>query len=149
MNFKPLPWLWAVLAHSNIQVLIWKDRSFELLWLAISYACAWLKLCFLIYFSHGLDILLYSCKNGQDHALNKLFNVILVRPSHFAESSVADFFHTLKRQFTDQEWRTIRNKHTEMEQLKMFYRFWVRMRKIRVRFPAYPHRMWALWWQGG
>ena len=22
-------------------------------------------------------------------------------------------------------------------------------RKIRVRFPAYPHRVWALWWQGG
>ena len=21
--------------------------------------------------------------------------------------------------------------------------------KIRVRFPAYPHRVWALWWQGG
>ena len=22
-------------------------------------------------------------------------------------------------------------------------------RKIRVRLPAYPHRVWALWWQGG
>ena len=22
-------------------------------------------------------------------------------------------------------------------------------RKIQVRFPAYPHRVWALWWQGG
>ena len=21
--------------------------------------------------------------------------------------------------------------------------------KIRVRFPAYPHHVWALWWQGG
>ena len=26
---------------------------------------------------------------------------------------------------------------------------WTLDRKIRVRFPAYPHRMWALWWQGG
>ena len=22
-------------------------------------------------------------------------------------------------------------------------------RRILVRFPAYPHRVWALWWQGG
>ena len=26
---------------------------------------------------------------------------------------------------------------------------WNLDRKIRVRFPAYPHRVWALWWQGG
>ena len=26
---------------------------------------------------------------------------------------------------------------------------WTSDRKIRVRFPAYPHRVWALWWQGG
>ena len=26
---------------------------------------------------------------------------------------------------------------------------WTLDRKIRVRFPACPHRMWALWWQGG
>ena len=26
---------------------------------------------------------------------------------------------------------------------------WSLDRKIRVRFPAYPHRVWALWWQGG
>ena len=26
---------------------------------------------------------------------------------------------------------------------------WTLDRKIRVRFPAYPHGMWALWWQGG
>ena len=26
---------------------------------------------------------------------------------------------------------------------------WTVYRKIRVRFPAYPHRVWALWWQGG
>ena len=26
---------------------------------------------------------------------------------------------------------------------------WTLDRKIRVRFPAYPHRVWALWWQGG
>ena len=26
---------------------------------------------------------------------------------------------------------------------------WTLDRKIRVRFPAYPHRLWALWWQGG
>ena len=25
---------------------------------------------------------------------------------------------------------------------------WTLDRKIRVRFPAYPHRAWALWWQG-
>ena len=26
---------------------------------------------------------------------------------------------------------------------------WTLDRNIRVRFPAYPHRVWALWWQGG
>ena len=26
---------------------------------------------------------------------------------------------------------------------------WTLDRTIRVRFPAYPHRVWALWWQGG
>ena len=26
---------------------------------------------------------------------------------------------------------------------------WTLDRRIRVRFPAYPHRVWALWWQGG
>ena len=26
---------------------------------------------------------------------------------------------------------------------------WTVDRKIRVRFPAYPHRVWAHWWQGG
>ena len=26
---------------------------------------------------------------------------------------------------------------------------WTLDRKIRVRFPAYPHRVWAFWWQGG
>ena len=26
---------------------------------------------------------------------------------------------------------------------------WTVDRKTRVRFPAYPHRVWALWWQGG
>ena len=26
---------------------------------------------------------------------------------------------------------------------------WTMDRKIRVGFPAYPHRVWALWWQGG
>ena len=26
---------------------------------------------------------------------------------------------------------------------------WTLDRKIRVRFPAYPHHVWALWWQGG
>ena len=26
---------------------------------------------------------------------------------------------------------------------------WTLDRKIRVRFPACPHRVWALWWQGG
>ena len=26
---------------------------------------------------------------------------------------------------------------------------WTLDRKIRVWFPAYPHRVWALWWQGG
>ena len=26
---------------------------------------------------------------------------------------------------------------------------WTVDRKIRVRFPAYPHRVWALWWQEG
>ena len=26
---------------------------------------------------------------------------------------------------------------------------WTLDRKIRVQFPAYPHRVWALWWQGG
>ena len=26
---------------------------------------------------------------------------------------------------------------------------WTLDRKIRVRFPAHPHRVWALWWQGG
>ena len=25
---------------------------------------------------------------------------------------------------------------------------WTLDRKIRVRFPPYPHRVWALWWQG-
>ena len=25
---------------------------------------------------------------------------------------------------------------------------WTLDRKIRVRFPTYPHRVWALWWQG-
>ena len=26
---------------------------------------------------------------------------------------------------------------------------WTLDRKTRVRFPAYPHRVWALWWKGG
>ena len=26
---------------------------------------------------------------------------------------------------------------------------WTLDRTIRVRFPAYPHRVWSLWWQGG
>ena len=26
---------------------------------------------------------------------------------------------------------------------------WTVDRTIRVRFPDYPHRVWALWWQGG
>ena len=26
---------------------------------------------------------------------------------------------------------------------------WTLDRKIRFRFPAYPHRVWALWWHGG
>ena len=26
---------------------------------------------------------------------------------------------------------------------------WTVGRNTRVRFPAYPHRVWALWWQGG
>ena len=26
---------------------------------------------------------------------------------------------------------------------------WTVDRKTQVRFPAYPHRVWAIWWQGG
>ncbi|KAK3099959.1 hypothetical protein FSP39_012540 [Pinctada imbricata] len=40
------------------------------------------------------------------------------------KKSTDEFFHTMRRQFTDQEWKTIRSKQLEYDQLKMFYRYW-------------------------
>ena len=39
--------------------------------------------------------------------------------------SVPEFFHTMRRQFTEDEWRSIRHSGDETEQLKTFYRLWV------------------------
>lgn len=45
---------------------------------------------------------------------------------NFAETSVPNFFHTMRRQFTDSEWIQIRISAEESEQLKTFYRLWVK-----------------------
>ncbi|XP_048774505.2 L-aminoadipate-semialdehyde dehydrogenase-phosphopantetheinyl transferase-like [Ostrea edulis] len=39
-------------------------------------------------------------------------------------SSVPNFFHTMRRQFTESEWTQIRKPTQECEQLKIFYRLW-------------------------
>lgn len=36
-----------------------------------------------------------------------------------------EFFDTMKRQFTDQEWDTIQEAPDTWQQLKQFYRYWV------------------------
>ncbi|XP_064638099.1 L-aminoadipate-semialdehyde dehydrogenase-phosphopantetheinyl transferase-like [Lineus longissimus] len=38
--------------------------------------------------------------------------------------SVADFFHTMRRQFTDDEWEAIKEPMTDSGRLARFYRFW-------------------------
>lgn len=40
------------------------------------------------------------------------------------KSSVPNFFHTMRRQFTDSEWIQISKSAEESEQLKTFYRLW-------------------------
>lgn len=39
-------------------------------------------------------------------------------------SSIPEFFHTMRRQFTEDEWRSIKSSNVEKEQLKVFYRLW-------------------------
>ena len=36
-----------------------------------------------------------------------------------------EFFHTMRRQFTPFEWRTIRQNPSDFKQLEMFMRHWV------------------------
>jgi hypothetical protein len=43
----------------------------------------------------------------------------------FEGTSVPNFFHTMRRQFTESEWTQIRKPTQEWEQLKVFYRLWV------------------------
>lgn len=38
--------------------------------------------------------------------------------------SVPEYFRLMKRQFTTQEWQTIKTPDSEYEQLQLFYRFW-------------------------
>ncbi|XP_053399272.1 L-aminoadipate-semialdehyde dehydrogenase-phosphopantetheinyl transferase-like [Mercenaria mercenaria] len=38
--------------------------------------------------------------------------------------SISDFFHTMRRQFTEDEWVYIKSGNTEKEQLGSFYRLW-------------------------
>ncbi|XP_006814968.1 L-aminoadipate-semialdehyde dehydrogenase-phosphopantetheinyl transferase-like [Saccoglossus kowalevskii] len=39
-------------------------------------------------------------------------------------TNVPDFFHTMRKQFTEHEWKTIKRPRTEWKQLEMFYRHW-------------------------
>ena len=45
-----------------------------------------------------------------------------------------EFFHTMRRQFTEDEWRSIRQSGSETEQLKSFYRLWVGQKYMQVPF---------------
>lgn len=40
------------------------------------------------------------------------------------QRNVEDFFHTMRRQFTPEEWTIIKAPATDREKLKMFYRHW-------------------------
>lgn len=42
----------------------------------------------------------------------------------FGAKTVNDFFHTMRRQFTEDEWKCIRSGSTEKDQLGTFYRLW-------------------------
>ncbi|KAK2563164.1 L-aminoadipate-semialdehyde dehydrogenase-phosphopantetheinyl transferase [Acropora cervicornis] len=39
-------------------------------------------------------------------------------------STVTSFFHTMRKQFTPDEWQTIKSQEGEWKQLEIFYRHW-------------------------
>jgi hypothetical protein len=44
---------------------------------------------------------------------------------YIGNQTVAEFFHTMRRQFTSYEWQTIKQRPSERKQLEMFMRHWV------------------------
>lgn len=51
-------------------------------------------------------------------------------------SGVAKFFDTMRKQFSEEEWRIIKSPTEDTEQLKLFFRHWVLILIFLVTFIA-------------
>jgi 4'-phosphopantetheinyl transferase len=52
--------------------------------------------------------------------------------------SIPEFFHIMKRKFTNKEWETIRSFNDEWTQLDMFYRNWVQISNFETKSLMIP-----------
>ena len=63
------------------------------------------------------------------------YNWLLLLLLLLGSQSTSSFFHTMRRQFTGDEWRYIRGDADETTQLSRFYRLWVRvLHKVTLLF---------------
>jgi len=53
-----------------------------------------------------------------------LVGVDVMRVEYVGGKAVSEFFHTMRRQFTQREWSSIREPQEEKDQLAQFYRHW-------------------------
>lgn len=68
--------------------------------------------------SHQGDWVVLAAENG------KKVGVDVMKVEYAGGKDVKDFFHTMRRQFTEQEWMQIRSFSEEYDQLASFYRHW-------------------------
>lgn len=68
--------------------------------------------------SHQGDWVVLAAEDG------KKVGVDVMKVEYTGGKDVQDFFHTMRRQFTEQEWTQIRNFSEEYDQLTSFYRHW-------------------------
>ncbi|XP_078682625.1 L-aminoadipate-semialdehyde dehydrogenase-phosphopantetheinyl transferase-like [Branchiostoma floridae x Branchiostoma belcheri] len=68
--------------------------------------------------SHSGDYAVLAAE--QEHTVG----VDVMKIDYPNRGDVPEFFRTMRRQFTDHEWTTIKTPSSEWEQLKLFYRHW-------------------------
>ncbi|XP_053543401.1 L-aminoadipate-semialdehyde dehydrogenase-phosphopantetheinyl transferase [Ictalurus punctatus] len=68
--------------------------------------------------SHQGDFAVLAAERGRQ------VGVDVMKTTRPGSSSVQDFFHVMKRQFTDFEWCTITSAQSDWDQLHLFYRHW-------------------------
>lgn len=69
--------------------------------------------------SHAGDYVVLSAEMG-----NLKLGVDVMKLREDRKKNVPEFFRLMTRQFSDEEWRTIKSKPTEAEQMDVFYRYW-------------------------